>query len=79
MHTLALFTVDEILLPKYVDWFTNFRGVSFDDETTPSCLKQINSFRDQCLLLPITGYAMDIQLELVYLQEALDNLRSLHQ
>ena len=28
MHILTSFCVDEILLPEYMKWFTNFRGLS---------------------------------------------------
>ena len=38
MCILASLSVDEILLLRYVKWFTNFRG-SFNVEMVPSCLK----------------------------------------
>ena len=31
MHVLTSLSVDEILLPKYVNWFTNFRDLPFGD------------------------------------------------
>ena len=35
--------------------------------------------RDQCLLLPVVDYAVEIQLEWMYLQELFDHLHCLHQ
>ena len=29
MHMLTLLSVEEILLPMYMNWYTNFRGLSF--------------------------------------------------
>ena len=36
---LTLTSVDEILLPKYMKWSTKFRGLQFNEEMAPSCLK----------------------------------------
>ena len=42
MRMLILLSVDKILLPRYMKWSTNFRGLSFSVELTPFCLKYIN-------------------------------------
>ena len=44
VHTLPMcilirLSVDEILLPRYVNWSTNFRGLPFHEEMTSSRLK----------------------------------------
>ena len=36
MHVLTMLSVDEILLPRHVNWITNFRGVSFHEEMVSS-------------------------------------------
>ena len=41
-YMLTSLSVDEILLPKYINWSTNFRRLTFNDETVPSWLKHIN-------------------------------------
>ena len=55
MHMLILLSVDEILLLRYINWFTNFRGLLFNEKIAPSWLKYIDYFlsscRDQCLLI----------------------------
>ena len=33
LHMLTSFSVDKILLPKYMNWFTNFRGIWKEDGT----------------------------------------------
>ena len=43
MYMLTLLTADEILLPGYMNWFTNFRGLAFNEEMAPSRLKDMNS------------------------------------
>ena len=43
MCSLTSLSVDEILLPRYVNWSTNFRGLPLQMEMTPLCLKCINS------------------------------------
>ena len=43
MHILILLSVDEILLPTYVNWFTNLRGLTLEMKMAPSCLKHMNS------------------------------------
>ena len=40
---LTLLSVDEILLLRYVNWSTNFRGLPLRVEMVPSCLKHMNS------------------------------------
>ena len=44
VHTFArcmviLLSVDEILLPRYVNWSTNFKGLPINMEMAPSCFK----------------------------------------
>ena len=39
MHMLIWFWVDEILLPRYMKWFTNFSDLPFNDEIVASWLK----------------------------------------
>ena len=43
MYVLTSFSVDEILLPKYMYWSINFRGLPFNEIIAPSLLKCINS------------------------------------
>ena len=50
MHNLTLISVDEILLPRYVNWSTNFRGFP---QKILSCLKHINSLLCVFKLSPI--------------------------
>ena len=38
-HMLTSLSVDEILLPRYENWSTNFRGLPLRVEMAPSCLK----------------------------------------
>ena len=40
-NMLTSLSVDEMLLPRYVNWLTNFR--SFKLKIAPSCLKHMNS------------------------------------
>ena len=72
---LTSLTVDEILLPRYVNFSINLNmGMAL------SCLKSIfylHSCRAQCFLLLAPGYAIRILFGLVYLQETLDCLHSL--
>ena len=42
-HMLPSLSVDEILLPSYVNWCTNFRGLSLTLKMVPFCLKHMNS------------------------------------
>ena len=44
MHMLTLVSVDEIWLPRYVKWSTNFKGLPFNVEVALSCLKHTNYF-----------------------------------
>ena len=43
MHMLTSLSVDEILLARYVNWSTYFRGLPLDEEMAPSCLKHMKS------------------------------------
>ena len=78
MHILISPSVDEILLPKFVKWSINFRGLPLKMEVAPSRLKHKNlgSRRSQNLLMFNPGYAARIRLVRVYLQEVLHHLRS---
>ena len=42
-NMFTLLSVDEILLPRYVNLSTNFRGLPLRKEMAPSRLKQLNS------------------------------------
>ena len=73
------FSVDKILLPGYVKWSTNFRGLHFQAEIvlntwTDFCL---SSHKDQCRFLHTLSYASDIRLTQLYLREAFDHVRRL--
>ena len=43
IHILTSLSVDEILLLRYMNWGTNFRGLLFKVEMAPSCLNHMNS------------------------------------
>ena len=43
MHILTSLSVDEIWLPRYVNWSINFRGLTLKVEMEPSRLKHMNS------------------------------------
>ena len=43
MRMLTSLSVDEILLPRYVNWSINFKGLPFKEEMAPSYLKHMNS------------------------------------
>ena len=47
---LTSLSVDEMLLPRYVNWSTNFRGSSLKVEVVPYCLKHMYS---NSVLLPL--------------------------
>ena len=73
MRLLTSLSVDEILLPAYMNWFTNFCSLPINEEMAPSWLNKKNSFwsefsRDQCLLLPAPGYVAQIRLDQIYLE-----------
>ena len=41
---LTTLSINEILLPRYVNQSTNFRDLLFKVEKVPSCLKEMNGF-----------------------------------
>ena len=43
MHMLTLLSVDEILLPRYMNWSTNFRVFPFNEKMVPSWLSLMKS------------------------------------
>ena len=43
MSTSLSLSVDEILLPRWVNWSTNFQKLAIQSGEAPSCLKQTNS------------------------------------
>ena len=43
-YMLTSLSIDKILLPRYVNLSTNFRGLLLKVEMAPSCLKQMNCF-----------------------------------
>ena len=66
---LILLSVDKMLLPRYVNWSTDFRGWPLWVQITPFCLKC--NFTVKCLLLLALGYAVGIQLGLMHLYKAI--------
>ena len=54
MHLLMLLSVDEILLPRYVNWCTNFRGLPFQEEIALSWLKHMNSVLSEFTWRPMS-------------------------
>ena len=42
LHILTSLSVDEILLPRYVNCSTNFRGLPLKMKIAPSCLNHLN-------------------------------------
>ena len=83
VRTLTSLSVDEILLPKYINWSTNFRDLPLRTEMAP-CFKHKNSVlfscscTSQCVQLFALGYAKDVWFGQVYLREAPYHLRSLY-
>ena len=81
---LKSLSVDKMLLARYVNWSTNFRGLPLRVEMDPFSLKHVLSFicihikanASSCLLA--LSYAVGILLGLLYLQEVQDHLCSLH-
>ena len=49
MRMMKLLLVDEILLSKYRNWFTGFRGLPFNVYINPSCLKRMVSILSELL------------------------------
>ena len=43
MSMLTSLSVDEILLPRYVNWSTYFSGLALKVDMASSCLKHMNS------------------------------------
>ena len=66
MLMLTSLSEDEILLPRYMNSSSVLRGLSFNSEMAPFCLKYINLISDYCLLLNFLQlliiYAMDFPL-----------------
>ena len=62
---------DEILLPRFVNSSTNFRGLPLRMVLAPSSLEHTKSYllsrRSQCLLVLASGNAIGIRLGKVYL------------
>ena len=73
MHILTLLLVVEMLLPRYMNKSVNLRGLPLNEEMELSWYEHFypSLHTDQCLLLPTLAYAEEIQLDQVYLQEAL--------
>ena len=63
---LTSLSVNEILLPRYVNWSTSFRGFPLKVEIASSCLKHINSVLFTFTLFG-PSYAVKIWLKQVYL------------
>ena len=75
LRMLTSLSVDEILLLRYMNWSTNFRGLILNVEMTPRNLFYLSSRRDYCLLMPATGFATELRLDHVYLREAFDRIK----
>ena len=56
MCMLVSLSVDEIWLPKYMNWPTNFRGLSFKEMATSWLKTHQTSCRDRYLFLPAPVY-----------------------
>ena len=74
MPILMSLSIDETLLPRYVNLSTNFRELSFRVEMSP-WLKYMTRFSPHsrgvlCLLLPYPGYASGIWLLSVFARSA---------
>ena len=83
IRMLTPLLIDEILLPRYMNWSTNFRGLSFNEKKALPSLKHVISVlsefvRRPLLLVTCFKLAAEIQLELVHLQ-AEDHSYSQHQ
>ena len=50
---LTSLSVDEILLPRCTNWFTNFRGLPINEKLAPSCLNHMNSVLSEFTKRPI--------------------------
>ena len=72
---LTSLSVDEILLPRYGNLFTNFRGQPLKVEVAPSRSKLMYSALFASLFA--LYYVLGIRLEQVYLLDAVDHLQSL--
>ena len=48
VHMVTLLCVDEILLPRYMNWSTNFRGLLFNERMAPFWLKHSSSMNGYC-------------------------------
>ena len=70
-HMLTTPSVDEILLTRYANSFTNFLGL-------PLRMLKNTLFYLRCLLLLCSRYAVGIPFWQAYLQEVLDYLHNLH-
>ena len=82
IRVLTSLSVDEILLPRYVNCFSVLRGLLSSVEV-PSFLNSCtqcyrSSHRGQYSLLPPPSYVVVTQPVPVYLQEAQGHQRSLH-
>ena len=81
-HILTLLSVDEKLLPRYVNMSTNFKSLPHRVEKAPPRLKRMYSvlFAFTWRLMPpvvAPDYAAGIRLGEELLQEVLDHLRCL--
>ena len=63
-HMLTSLLVDEMLLPKYVNWSTNLRGLPFRVKMILFCLKYWRSRNEPFFLLFALGYAVRFPLGL---------------
>ena len=81
MRMLTSLLVDEILLPRYVNWLINFRGLPLKMNMDPSYLKFMNIVLFVFSLRPILHAARFLWNRgsaWMCLRDALDHLYSLH-
>ena len=59
-------SIAELLLPKYMNWFTDFTGLTSNEKLAPFGLKHMTVYlplrRDHCFLLLAPGYAAEFGL-----------------
>ena len=81
IRVLISLSVDEILLPRYMNCSTGLRGLQSSVEMSPFFLKFMNSVlshRGRCSSQPPPGYVVVTQPVPVYLQEVRGHQHSLH-
>ena len=57
-RVLTSLSVDKILLSRYANFSTNFRGLPLKVDRAPSLFKHMHSRGSQCLLLLVIGFSV---------------------